>query len=784
TLTDLTADEIGKKLGVNGAGYNPKNIVFIAKDEGANIDGNVATITYSNLHHSYYKSTKISKIVATYSNVINNTSSEGDHGPQRSNLVIWANPYDGFWYNSASRVTVDYSYYDENGNIIDIKGDDASGGGAWITVGSLNSGNKRTEGVKLDSSGKAYGFYNSTVSVHDGNWLYSDEANEKFDGSVSASGKGLSQLITDDNKNWDDKLNTPLAYLGAGVFNVSGNNIKLTFTTDRTDATKFNGNTTWATISTTIVKDDSGIEVPAKPSVDYHYNEINYDVQDNPVPTYNYNNLNVEKPAPEKVNYHYSELNVLHDDATKTDWNVVDNKDNNIANKPVAAGDIFTYDVKPGDLKASVDGAKATREEVKSYTVVDTLPKGVRLNSWSVSDGEAGADITKNWNASFNEQTNQITLTAKEELVKIISADLSKTYKSPTFHFNVTAVESGAKIENTAKTYINGIESKTNTVTNTITKSEPEKKVEVSGNNADGTKTIANDVQDYSVTLDYTKFADVSLSDAIINNEFSFTDKMTITNGVATLNEDSLTLVTEDKAAIDPSLYTKEVTKTDTGYTIKITWNDSRKALQVISGKKLNLNYSLKVNDGVSGQVTNEISQNNFGVVYEGNTTNVTVVDINPTKDVVDAIGSSNSLNGKTVPLNSVIYYKVTSSELPENRSTVAKEWVLSDPLDKKVSFNGEKEILAGSDIYDASGNKVISKGDYITKYFTINLRTEDGNAIISATPNKEYLDLLNLDKNRKSAQKYDLYIGAKVIDAGWAYNTADETLNGDPDKT
>lgn len=784
TLTDLTADEIGKKLGVNGAGYNPKNIVFIAKSEGANIDGNVATITYSNLHHSYYKSTKISKIVATYSNVINNTSSEGDHGPQRSNLVIWANPYDGFWYNSASRVTVDYSYYDENGNIIDIRGDDASGGGAWITVGSLNSGNKRTEGVKLDSSGKAYGFYNSTVSVHDGNWLYSDEANEKFDGSVSASGKGLSQLITDDNKNWDDKLNTPLAYLGAGVFNVSGNNIKLTFTTDRTDATKFNGNTTWATISTTIVKDDSGIEVPAKPSVDYHYNAVAPSPENDTNIGYGYNKLTVEKPANEKAEYQYKELNVLHDDGNKSDWNVVDNKDNNIENKTVAAGDIFTYTVSPGDLKASTGDTKATREKIESYTIVDTLPKGVELIKWNVLNGNDEGDITSSWNYIFNEKENQIILTAKHNLIDSINADLTTDYKSPKLNLTVKAKDSGVKIENTALTYINGIESKTNTVVNKITKSEPNKKVTVSGNDADNTNTITNDVQDYNVTIDYTDFTDVALSDAIINNEFSFTDKMTISNGVATLNEDSLDLTTEDKAVIDPSLYTKEVSKTNTGYIIKFTWNDSRKALQTIAGKKLNLRYRLSVNDGVSGQVVNEISQNNFGVIYEGNVTHINVVDINPTKDVVDFIGSTNSLNGQTVPMGSTIYYKVVSSELPNNRSTVVNEWKISDPLDSKVKFNGEKEILAGADFYNADGTKIISKGDFITKYFNINMQMEDGKTIVTATPNEEFLKLTSLPKNREVAQKYELYIGATITTAGWSYNTANEVLNGDPDKT
>lgn len=768
-------------LGKNG------EVQVFKLESGSEVTGSI-TVTYSNLENSYYGDSRIAAIKATISNI----KSDYDKSPTRRGpkLDINYDPVKGFWYTDISEATIDYVYYDKDGNILTFNNSE-NGSGAWLTIGSLNAGQGRVEKVQLLSDGQAYGFRNSTVTVHAGKELYSDVTNS------NALEQGINPLeehthwILDKEvfpwggDDWDTGLDNQRAYYGAGVFNVTGNHVTLRYSTERNynNVNDYN-DSTWATISTTIVKDDSGIEVPAKPSVDYHYNAVAPSPENDTNISYGYNKLTIEKPANEKAEYQYKELNVLHDDGNKSDWNVVDNKDNNIENKTVVAGDIFTYTVSPGDLKASTGDTKATREKIESYTIVDTLPKGVELIKWNVLNGNDEGDITSSWNYIFNEKENQIILTAKHNLIDSINSDLTSEYKSPKLNLTVKAKDSGVKTENTALTYINGIESKTNTVVNNITKSEPNKKVTVSGNDADNTNTITNDVQDYNVTIDYTDFTDVALSDAIINNEFSFTDKMTISNGVATLNEDSLDLTTEDKAAIDPSLYTKEVSKTDTGYIIKFTWNDSRKALQTIAGKKLNLKYRLSVNDGVSGQVVNEISQNNFGVIYEGNVTHINVVDINPTKDVVDFIGSTNSLNGQTVPMGSTIYYKVVSSELPNNRSTVVNDWKISDPLDTKVKFNGEKEILAGADFYNADGTKIISKGDFITKYFNINIQIDDGKTIVTATPNEEFLKLTSLPKNREVAQKYELYIGATITTAGWSYNTADEVLNGDPDKT
>ena len=732
------------------------------------VNGEFLRVTFTNLNNSYYKGTKISKIVGTYSNLIadpahmmsnarydalsNNSWPSDRRG--FTTISIYKNIYLGEWIANAKSVDAIFKYYDENGNEINL--DD----NAYLFVGSLNHypwQGGYIEKQQLLTEGSVQIPEGSQVSNHDGNIVYANNA-------------------IDANDEWEK--NNPI--LGTALFNVKGNSIGVRYIIDNNSNV---GSGSWFYSRTSLNDIDMPI-MPNTPQVNYHYNAVAPSPENDTNISYGYNKLTVEKPANEKAEYQYKELNVLHDDGNKSDWNVVDNKDNNIENKTVAAGDIFTYTVSPGDLKASTGDTKATREKIESYTIVDTLPKGVELIKWNVLNGNDEGDITSSWNYIFNEKENQIILTAKHNLIDSINADLTADHKSPKLNLTVKAKDSGVKIENTALTYINGIESKTNTVVNKITKSEPNKKVTVSGNDADNTNTITNDVQDYNVTIDYTDFTDVALSDAIINNEFSFTDKMTISNGVATLNEDSLDLMTEDKAVIDPSLYTKEVSKTDTGYIIKFVWNDSRKALQTIAGKKLNLRYRLSVNDGVSGQVVNEISQNNFGVIYEGNVTHINVVDINPTKDVVDFIGSTNSLNGQRVPMGSTIYYKVVSSELPNNRSTVVNEWKISDPLDSKVKFNGEKEILAGADFYNADGTKIISKGDFITKYFNINMQMEDGKNIVTATPNEEFLKLTSLPKNREVAQKYELYIGATITTAGWSYNTADEVLNGDPDKT
>lgn len=512
-----------------------------------------------------------------------------------------------------------------------------------------------------------------------------------------------------------------------------------------------------------------------KPTV--HYHENSFTPGDTNVVPFSYTNISVDTPTPETASYNYSDLLVKHK-TTKSDSVKANNTDVKMDGKTVVAGSKLTYKIETDDFQASTGTTTATRKPTKSYVIVDKLPDGTTpdINEITVVNTATKQDLTKNFTISFDNATNVVRLEANDALIKMINADLTKTFPKLEQSLPVTVTGKIINLNNIATTLIDGIETGSNVVTNEVTTSTPEKTVNIGNTNADGKYSITNDTQKYVVTVDYSRFANTIISDDIAKKELSFTDNMIDKNNVAQLNTDSIKLLDKNGKAVDSNLYTPTVTKTNTGYSIKFTVKDPVKFIKTYGGQKLNLEYTVRTRDGVTGDISNNIIQNNFDVIYSGNTTTVHVIDINPKKDVVNSIGSTESLNGKTVPINSVIYYRLDSSNLPANRATNINSWSFKDPLDNKVVATGDVHILANGDL--SSGSTNIKKNDDITKYFNINY----DKGVYTISPTDEYKSLTN--KTTDKANSYSIYIGAKVVKAGWAVNTATEELNGDNDKT
>lgn len=249
-----------------------KTSLMVTTDNQGNLTGDVLEVTYSNLNKSTYKGKKIAKIIATYSNVIRDKLSE-----YNVSFRVMSNPFEGFWYWQTSAISVNYKYYDQNNNLINFDNDDQS----WITIGSLNSGFGRYESAKLNSNGKTYSFYGGDVTVHNGNTLYSDKSID-INSEIGSNWKNTKKTTSKfpwGTEDWDRGLDDLHAYYGAGVFKITGNNLNITYGTTRIN---MNMPGTWATISTTIPKSNSGI-VP---------------------PTLHYHHTNVELQQPEAVHYH------------------------------------------------------------------------------------------------------------------------------------------------------------------------------------------------------------------------------------------------------------------------------------------------------------------------------------------------------------------------------------------------------------------------------------------------------------------------------------------------
>lgn len=148
---------------------NSKNKVIVDFQQNQ-CSGKEITVTYNNLKNSYYlenidnktNKIKITKIERTFSDIqpadTTRFTSDGHtpkgadgvydkcYGPQ---LIIYNDPYDGFFYNNIKQVSVKDIYYDDNKAIAFTNGDNNK---AWIFVSSLNSnGGGNVEKVKAEN---------------------------------------------------------------------------------------------------------------------------------------------------------------------------------------------------------------------------------------------------------------------------------------------------------------------------------------------------------------------------------------------------------------------------------------------------------------------------------------------------------------------------------------------------------------------------------------------------------------------------------------------------------
>ena len=317
----------------------------------AGVDELTVTATYSNLSKSSYTDNngtthKIAKIVAKY-HAYNKATNYGT-----SNLQINQQPQEGFWYNGFNTVDVEYTFYDENGQVITI------GKNAWLAVLSLNSSGPdvpenakpgdvlsggysgwRVEGVSGDGDVNFKTLDGSTVTVHDDGWAYSDGGNDgirigygKSEGKFATiRGNDLYEVTRNSNGNWvlgnvivhdDNGINwqdvwdsgyeewddatRDSRYAGATVGDVKEgtSTIKLTYVTNYADSSA--GGNTWAMMSTIIPPTPAiqyhlySAEAPSTTSVDFHYNVANVThIEAYPHPTYQYHDLNVAT-TPEK----------------------------------------------------------------------------------------------------------------------------------------------------------------------------------------------------------------------------------------------------------------------------------------------------------------------------------------------------------------------------------------------------------------------------------------------------------------------------------------------------
>lgn len=257
--------------------------------------GSIADVTYSNLKNTYYTAPdgskhNISKMVFKYSNIVAATTPY-----DRMSLQFCADPTDTLWYFGPISLDLDIYYYDENGNLITASDKNPF----FITLSSLNSdgnGSSHVEKAKA-RNGKIYQLQNSSVTVHDDGWLYSDINNNgmKIDkNGVPYPGKGTSGKDA-----WDstaaNKENDSRRWYGAGVAEVqNADHVALSFGVSRPGSV-------WAKVNTTIPSTQFDMGKPTPPTLIQHEKEP---IQNAHKPHIPFNEQEPTKPTAPTIHNH------------------------------------------------------------------------------------------------------------------------------------------------------------------------------------------------------------------------------------------------------------------------------------------------------------------------------------------------------------------------------------------------------------------------------------------------------------------------------------------------
>lgn len=725
-------------------GVDSKQLITVLANNGLKgVDGNVITVEYDGDFGSY-NGDKITKIVRTYKDLqpwVDPNASYVDIGngnkATESQMYIYSDPTDGFWYDASQGVTTSTQYYDDSGKQITFNQNDA-----YMTIESLNHhknwNNDSTAGdpiekAQLLSSGKADQIKGSSVTVHDGNTLYSDQVNDQ------------------NSETWDVTGSTE-EYYGAGIFQMSGNTVDIKWSTSNPKV-GYSVNT-WVESSTTIPYIPSAPgNPPTQPkkqqaSVSYHYDVANIaPVQAN----YHYDIADIPNV---QASYHYDGLTI-----TPVETKNVTANNQNINGKKVVKDENVSFPLSSAPLPAN------RTDDVKTLTFTDTLDKNVKFDSWKAVDAK-GNDVSKDFTMSQNGQT--VTFTATQDFMNQINSNKGSQFDLPTINIAATATASGVQIDNTFEIHVNGnawpsnkVEFSTPGVTPPVKTVDDKNGKDINGNFVEPGQDVI-----FGLTMDLTNDTQVVLDKNAIAKGLDMTDTV----------DKRLTPEVNDIVIKDGN--GKEISKdlfniTDNDNVVKIAVKDPQAFLNTYGGQKIQITLPTKVNTGITGNIPNTVVENHFGDHPKSN--QVIVYVPNPTKGVAAGTiqgNSSVSIDGKNVVQGQDITFTLNTTDLPAGRKEDVKTYQAVDKLDPNFDYTGFRAFLGNTDVTDQ---------------FTPTL-TKDANGqwTVTFTASSALVDAMNKDKSKAfTVPTIDIYGKAikggttiknsyveKINNANWTSNT------------
>ncbi|KGI33454.1 Surface protein, anchor region [Streptococcus pneumoniae] len=487
----------------------------------------------------------------------------------------------------------------------------------------------------------------------------------------------------------------------------------------------------------------------------------------------------------------------------------------NIDGKQVLAGSVNYYKVTAD--YSQYKGIEADKDRIgKGFYIVDDYPEeAVTINQDGVQVTDSKGQVVKGLKMALYDSLDKAPSGVQEALksshftpkgaIQVFEAEnpeeFYKTYVQAGEVLTITNPmtvkkelgQTGGKYENTAYQLDFGSAYITDTVVNNVPTVKPTKKnLNKAGVNIDGKQVLADSVNYYKVTADYSQYKGIEADKDRIGKGFYIVDDYP--EEAVTINQDGVQ-VTDSKGQVvkdlKMSLY-ESLAKAPSGVqeALKSSHFTPKGAIQVFEAENPEEFYKTYVQAGevltitnpmtvkkelgqTGGKYENTAYQIDFGMDYVTETVVNNVPKIEPKKDVVIDHLSKESLDGKEVKLNQTFNYKLVGSLVPKDRSEQLFEYKFSDDYDETHDdYQSVYKVFAAVDFETSDGQK-FKAGDELTKFTSQVVDKAKGKVDIS------FDDALLKSILETSEFQAEVYLQMTRIQSGAVENTYYHTVNG-----
>lgn len=455
---------------------------------------------------------------------------------------------------------------------------------------------------------------------------------------------------------------------------------------------------------------------------------------------------------------------------------------------------------------------KAGRQEITAFKMIDPFPSGVAI------DREASAAKTTAYTFVYNEAGDTI-LAATPQTLAAMNANRDQDFVIPNAYVVGTPLNDGGTYKNTFKTLVTTPSGEYTVVSNTPVYYTPgndpktprdeygknptpndnliqpsKKVVDETGKSIDGQSILPNTTLHYVAHENFDQYKGMEASQSAIGKGFAYIDDYLdealdggsmVVDSIKAANGDDVTALLQMYHVVSLDSMDEQLKELVQNAGISpvgefYMWvaknPDEFYKAYIQKGLDITYNLSFKIKDSFKeGEITNTVSQIDFGNGYYGNVVKNTLPLLAVHKDVVDDKGTS--IDNGTVAIGDDVTYQLEGWVVPVNRGYDLTEYRFVDMLDTVHDAYQGFEVKALVDFTTPDGIEVkagdVLSADILKAITEQSYNAETGQFELSFK--EDFLKTVTRDQAFGAA--VDVHV--KRIAAGDVYNEYTLFVNG-----